>query len=114
MKIAVIGSTGPIGRLILQEATCRGHAVTAFARHAGALAGISGLANVVEGDGRDRAALERAVAGQNAVIDAVGSSGTPDAISAVARNVTEAMQAAGVQRLLANSAHRTHAKRPQH
>src|SRR5262245_53068433 len=113
MKIAVIGSTSATGKLILQEATRRGHEVAAFARHADALASVSGLANVVEGDGRDRAALERAVASQDAVIDAVGSSGTPDAISAVARNLTEAMRAAGVPRLVATSAYGMVAKRPR-
>ncbi|HKD32442.1 MAG TPA: NAD(P)H-binding protein [Gaiellaceae bacterium] len=112
MKIAVIGSTGATGKLVLQEAKRRGHEVTAFARDADALARVSGLADVVEGDGRDRGALERAVAGQNAVIDAVGSGGTPDAISAVARSLTEAMQAAGVPRLVATSAYGMVAKRP--
>src|SRR5262249_1819475 len=112
MKIAVIGSTSATGKLILQEATRRGHEVAAFAPHAEALASGSGLATVVEGAGRDRAALERAVAGQDAVIDAVGSSGTPDAISAVAGNLTAAMQAAGVPRLVATSAYGMVAKRP--
>ena len=112
MKIAVIGSTGPTGKLILQEATRRGHDVTAFARHADALADIVDPSNIVEGDGRDRPALDRVVAGQDAVIDAVGSSGTPDAISAVARNLTEAMQSAGVSRLVATSAYGMVAKKP--
>src|SRR5690242_17971124 len=52
MKIAVIGSTGPTGKLILQEATRRGHDVTAFARHADALTGIVDRSDIVEGDGR--------------------------------------------------------------
>jgi putative NADH-flavin reductase len=112
MKIAVIGSTGATGNLVLQEAIHRGHDVTAFARHADALTGIVDPSNIVEGDGCDRAALNRVVAGQDAVIDAVGSSGTPDAISAVARNLTEAMHYAGVSRLVATSAYGMIAKKP--
>src|SRR5262245_38337355 len=73
---------------------------------------MSGLATVDEGVGRDSAALGSSVTGQDAVIDAVGSSGTPDAISAIARNITEAMQAAGVPRLVATSAYGMVAKRP--
>src|SRR5262249_61379517 len=90
----------------------RRHGVPGFARGADRLARGSGPRDVVEGDGRDRGALERAVAGQNAVIDAVGSGGTPDAISAVARSLTEAMQAAGVPRLVATSAYGMVAKPP--
>jgi putative NADH-flavin reductase len=112
MKITVIGSTGATGKLILQEATRRGHDVTAFARHADALTGVVDPSDIVEGDGRDRAALDRAVAGQEAVIDAVGSSGTADTVSTVARNLTEAMQSAGVQRLVATSAYGMVAKKP--
>ena len=41
MKIAVFGSTGGNGRLILDEAMRRGHEVTAFARRGGALAGVA-------------------------------------------------------------------------
>jgi putative NADH-flavin reductase len=112
MKIAVIGSTGGVGRLILQEATRRQHEVTAFARREVALAEVAGLSNIVEGDGRDRAALERAVAGQQAVITAVSGGGEPDVIAAIARSLTEVMESHGVSRLVATSAYGIVAKRP--
>jgi putative NADH-flavin reductase len=110
MKIAVIGSTGGNGRLILKEATRRGHEVTAFARRAASLAKVSGLSNIVEGDGRDRAALERAVAGQQAVIMVVG--GEHDVIAGIARPLTEVMESLGVSRLVGASAYGLVAKRP--
>ena len=108
MKIAVIGSTGRSGRLILSEAARRGHEVTAFARSAAALDDTAGTLDIVEGDGRDRAALERAVAGQHAVIMVVSGRDVVD----VARKLTESMEVVGVSRLVSTSAYGMVAKRP--
>lgn len=107
MKIAVFGSTGGNGRLILDEAMRRGHEVTAFARRGGALAGVAGLAAVVEGDGRDRADVEKAVAGQRVVIMTVSGRGEP----AVAADIA-AMAAHGVFRLVTASSYGMVATRP--
>src|SRR5215469_1884543 len=111
MQIAVFGSSGGNGRLILGEGIRRGHAITAFARHASALADVSGLASVVEGDARDPAAATNAVAGQQAVILTV-STREPGAGAGVARTVTAAMQAQGISRLVATSAYGLVATRP--
>jgi putative NADH-flavin reductase len=112
MKLAVFGSTGGTGRLILTEALRRGHEVTAFARNAGALAGITGLAGIVEGDGREGDAAAAAVAGQDAVIMTVSGRGEPDVATDIARAVTAAMAAAGVARLVATSSYAMVATRP--
>jgi uncharacterized protein YbjT (DUF2867 family) len=104
MKIAVFGSTGGNGRLIVREGIRRGHEVTAFARRASALADVSGLAAVVEGDGRDPDAVGKAVAGQQAVVMTVSGS-EPGVVSGIARTVTVAMETAGVSRLVATSAY---------
>jgi putative NADH-flavin reductase len=109
MKIAVFGSTGGNGRLVLADGIRRGHEVTAFARDAGALAGVAGLAAVVEGDGRDRVAVEKAVAGQTAVIMTVSGRGEA---GVVAGAVTAAMESLGVSRLVAASAYGMVATRP--
>jgi putative NADH-flavin reductase len=112
MKIAVFGSTGGNGRLILTEAMRRGHEVTAFARRPGALAEVTGLAAVVEGDARDPADAGKAVAGQDAVIMTVSARGEPGASTAIAGAVVEAMAAEGVRRLVATSAYGMVATRP--
>jgi putative NADH-flavin reductase len=112
MKIAVLGSTGGNGRLILDEALRRGHAVTAFARRADALAGVTGLVAVVEGDARDRAHAEQAIAGQDAVIMTVSGRGEPGVASAIAQVAITAMTAHGVSRLVATSAYGMVAVRP--
>jgi putative NADH-flavin reductase len=112
MKIAVFGSTGGNGRLVLADGIRRGHEMTAFARDAGALAGVVGLAQVIEGDGRDRAAVEKAIAGQAAVIVTVSGRGEADVAAGIARTVTAAMQFLGVPRLVAASAYGMVATRP--
>jgi putative NADH-flavin reductase len=112
MKLGVFGSTGGTGRLILTEALRRGHEVTAFARNADALAGIQGLAGVVEGDGRYGDAVAAAVAGQGAVIMTVSGRGEPDVATGIARAVTAAMATAGVARLVATSSYAMVATRP--
>jgi putative NADH-flavin reductase len=112
MKIAVFGSTGGNGRLVLADGIRRGHEVTAFARDAGALAGVADLAGVVEGDGRDRVAVEQAIAGQDAVIVTVSGRGEADVAAGIARTVTAAMQSLGVSRLVAASAYGMVATRP--
>ncbi len=112
MRIAVFGSTGGNGRLVLADGIRRGHEVTAFARDAGALTGVAGLAAVVEGDGRDRVAVEKAIAGQGAVIVTVSGRGEAGVIAGIAGTVTAAMASLGVSRLVATSAYGLVATRP--
>jgi putative NADH-flavin reductase len=112
MKIAVFGSTGGNGRLVLADGVRRGHEVTAFARNAGALADVGGLAEVIEGDGRDRATVEKAITGQAAVIVTVSGRGEVDVVAGIARTVTGAMESLGVSRLVAASAYGMVATRP--
>ncbi|MGI8750947.1 MAG: NAD(P)-dependent oxidoreductase [Acidimicrobiales bacterium] len=112
MKIAVIGSTGGNGRLVLAEAVKRGHEVTAFARQATALLGVSGLSSVVEGDGRDRSAVDKAVCGQDAVIVSVQGGGESGVAAGIARTVTTTMSSRNTSRLVATSAYGMVATRP--
>jgi putative NADH-flavin reductase len=113
MKIIVFGSTGGTGRLIVDAAVRRGHEVTAFARQAAVLSAQEGLTGVVEGDGRDQDAVERAVVGQQAVIMSVrGNDGESDVAAGIARAVTTAMSMHGVSRLVATSAYGLIATRP--
>jgi putative NADH-flavin reductase len=111
MKIAVFGSTGGNGRLILGEGIRRGHQITAFARRSGALTDVFGLAGVIEGDGTNATAVGKAVAGQQAVIMSV-SGREPGVSVAIASTVTAAMRSLGVSRLVATSAYGLVAKRP--
>ena len=105
MKILVIGAAGKTGEAIVKQALAKGHAVTAFVHSAKDFAGDG--ARVVEGDVLDSAAVNAAVAGQEAVLDALGGH-TPWKETSLetnaARNVIAAMRIHEVKRLLVISA----------
>src|SRR5467141_2813219 len=114
MNIAVIGSTGRTGRLVIEEGIRRQHAMTAFTRRPDALADIQGLRAVVQGDGRNLEDIRRAVRGQDAVISIVAPEGCgpTTVISDVTRAELTAMQDAGVRRLVTVSVSAIEGRRP--
>jgi NAD+-dependent farnesol dehydrogenase len=64
MKVLVTGGTGYLGRSVVKALAARGHEVVIFARSA-SRSGLPGTA--VDGDIRDRAAVERAANGCDAI-----------------------------------------------
>ncbi len=113
-NIAVIGSTGRTGRLVLNEGVRRGHSMTAFTRRPDSLASVRGLKRVVHGDGRNLEDMRRAVAGQDAVISIVVSEGRgpTTVMSDVTRAELDAMREAGVRRLVSVSVSAIEGRRP--
>ena len=105
MRILVIGAAGKTGEAIVKQALAEGHEVTAFVHSAKEFEGDG--ARIVEGDVLDAAIVAGAVAGQDAVLDALGGH-TPwketSLDSNAARNIIKAMQTGGVRRLMVVSA----------
>jgi len=101
MKVLVFGAAGRSGEALVNEALAAGHEVTAFVR--GATQYKKANVRVVAGDALDSAAVDAAVAGQDAVIDALGGK-TPWKVTtretSAARNIVDAMRRNGVRRLL--------------
>jgi putative NADH-flavin reductase len=102
MRVLVFGASGATGLLLLEEATSLGHAVTAFVRDPAKLASHNTV-EVLKGDVADPAAVRQAVAGQGAVLCALGAA-TPlrrdPTLVAGVGHITAAMHAAGVPRLV--------------
>ena len=100
MKVLVIGAAGKSGEALVNEALAAGHTVTAFVR--GAAQYKKANVRVVAGDVLD-AAVNVAVSGQDAVIDALGGK-TPWKVTTMetsaAHNIVDAMRRNGVRRLL--------------
>lgn len=69
MKIAIVGATGFVGSAVLQEASTRGHTVTAIVRDTAKVPAASGV-SAKSVDVMDAAALKSAFAGQDVVISA--------------------------------------------
>jgi len=104
MKILVFGPTGGTGQLLLERAIQTGHLVTAFTRNSSAIEERANL-RVIAGDVLDPAAVVAAVAGQDAVLSALG--GRPWRASPICgpaiRNITAAMTTHRVRRIVAIS-----------
>ena len=83
----MFGATGGTGRAVIDQALGEGHAVTAFVRDRAKLAAAEGL-SIVEGDAVDPGDVVRAVAGQEAVVVALGNSQNPFALKFGARWTT--------------------------
>lgn len=115
MNITVIGSTGATGRHVLTQGIQRGHQITAFTRRPENLQGVSGLATITSGDGRDRNAVSKAVNGSDAVIAIIGASSRkgPHQTADVARNLITTMSEEGIARLIITSAYPVVADRPR-
>jgi putative NADH-flavin reductase len=103
MKLAIFGANGSTGRLLTAQALAAGHTVTAFTRHADAFPVRHEQLHVVQGDALDLAAVETAVAGQDAVLSSLGTrySRKPITLYSVGvANIVQAMHDNGVHRLV--------------
>jgi putative NADH-flavin reductase len=106
MNLLVLGATGDTGRELVKQALDQGHTVTGFSRHAGKLAAEFPDVKVFEGDVADRAAVEKAVQGQDAVLSALGASSLFQRNPALTQgidNVVKAMEQHGLRRLVYQS-----------
>jgi putative NADH-flavin reductase len=102
MKVLIIGATGATGRILMGEALAQGYVVTALARNPSTLAPEDHRLRVLEGNALDVSSVEAAVAGQDAVLSALGTrSARPTTLfSESTHNVIGAMDKHGVRRLV--------------
>ena len=72
-RVVIFGSTGDIGRQLVEQALARGHAVRAFARNPAQLEIKHADLQAVQGDVMDFALVEQALQGQEDVVSALGT-----------------------------------------
>jgi len=105
MRLTIFAATGGIGRQALEQAVAAGHDVTAVVRNPN---GLSGRIRIVRADlaAPDRAALESAVAGADAVLSGLGPRSASEAgiASQGTRAIVQAMRATDVRRIVVVSA----------
>lgn len=117
-NVLVVGATGGTGRATVDALLKRGHRVTAFSRHAESIEHSSDQLTLLNGDATNPDDVERAVAGQDAVVITLGITENPirvrlfgaaktpnDVRSAGTRNVITAMRKHGVRRLVVLSSY---------
>jgi len=109
--VLVVGATGLLGREVCRRLAVRNHPVRALVRTTSVQVKIDALrgwgASIVTGDLKDRASLERAVAGATTIVSTASStlSREPgDSIDTVDRegqlNLVEAARRAGIERFI--------------
>lgn len=103
MKIAIFGSTGTIGKAVLEEALRRGHEVTAVVRDINKLSGEAqrDKLHVRTGDILMPDSVADAVQGVDVVISAYGPRfGAENELSEATRSLIEGVRSGGVNRLI--------------
>lgn len=101
MRVVIFGASGQTGRILVDQALAAGHAVTAFVRDSARLPVAHPRLRVVQGDVRDGAAVAGAIAGQDAVLSALGPNRPDfDAMTRGVRHILAAMEQHAVRRLV--------------
>ena len=105
MKLVIFGSTGGTGREVVKQALEEGHTVTAFARNPGKLNLQHANLYVMQGDVMDSSSVEKAMAGQDAVVCLLGAGNnlTSTIRSQGTQQIIQAMEKSGVKRFICQS-----------
>jgi uncharacterized protein YbjT (DUF2867 family) len=98
MNLVILGATGRTGRLVVEQALAAGQNVTALVRSPEKLAIANSNLRVLAGQATDAGDVARAMVGADAVISALGGSGSVIADST--RAVVEAAHQTGVKRVV--------------
>src|SRR2546428_6114949 len=105
MRLLILGATGGTGRALTEQASARGHQVTAFVRSPQKLGAPREGVTVRRGDPLSVTELRAVLPGHDAVLTAIGppGPGRTTIFRDSARSIVEAMSADGARRLLAVS-----------
>ncbi len=105
MKLIIFGATGGTGIEIATQALEKGHEVTAFARTPEKFPLKHQNLSLIKGDVLDKAAVEQAIQGQEAVLCALGMPATnrQKLRAKGTKNIILAMETVGVSRFICES-----------
>ncbi len=105
MKLVIFGASRGVGINVVEQALQAGHVVTAFVRSPETFKLQHANLTVFKGDAMDAAAVEQAIAGQEAVISALGPTRppVPHMMETSAKNIVAGMKKHGVKRLVSTT-----------
>lgn len=105
MKVVVFGASRGVGLNVVKQALEAGHTVTAFVRSPEKFGVAHANLTVFKGDALDATAVENAIAGQEAVISALGPTRppVPRMMETSAKNIVAGMRKHGVRRLVSTT-----------
>lgn len=105
MKIVVFGASRGLGLQIVEQALKAGHTLTAFVRTPSRFPLQHPNLTISQGDSMDAAAVETAIAGQEAVVSTLAPTRppVPRMMETSAKNIVAAMEKHGVSRLISTT-----------
>lgn len=105
MKIVVFGASRGVGLEVVKQALAGGHQVVAFVRSPEKFTMTHPNLTMFKGDGMDPKAAEMAIAGQEAVVSALGPTPppVPHMMETSAKNIVNGMKKHGVRRLVSTA-----------
>jgi putative NADH-flavin reductase len=105
MKVIVFGASRGVGLHVVEQALTAGYMVTAFVRSPETFPLHHENLTLFKGDALDAVAVEQAIAGQEAVISALGPTRppVPHMMETSAKNIVEAMKKHGIKRLVSTT-----------
>ena len=105
MKIVVFGASHGVGLEVVKQALKAGHTVTAFVRSPEKFTIKDANLIVFKGDSMDADAVKKAIAGQEAVISALGPTRppVPHMMETSAKNIVAGMKKHGTRRLVSTT-----------
>ena len=105
MKIVVFGASRGVGINVVEQALQGGHNVTAFVRSPETFKLQHANLTVFKGDAMDASAVDQVIAGQEAVISALGPTRppVPHMMETSAKNIVAGMKKHGVKRLVSTT-----------
>jgi len=103
MRLIIFGSTGSVGRLLVEQALQDNHVVTAFLRDPGKLTIAHTNLKIIRGDVLDYQSVEKAMKNQEVVLCTLGAGSKGTVRAEGTRNIVRAMESNGVKRLICQS-----------
>jgi putative NADH-flavin reductase len=100
MKLAVFGATGTVGSALAGKAIAAGHDLRVLARTPGKLTRTDPALAVLQGDAKDRQAVQRVVQGADAVVSMLGGFADTDSIRVGTAVITSVMAEAEIRRIV--------------
>jgi putative NADH-flavin reductase len=102
VKVIIFGASGTTGRILVGRALEEGHEVTAFVRDPTRATFPRGGVRIAQGDVLDAVSVDRAIAGQEAVLSALGNDARrpPPVLSQGIVHILDAMERHGAKRIV--------------